>query len=436
VPPFLSVVIPTFNDSHCLSLTLESLARQRLAAEEFEVIVVGDGGAVDEAVVKSIAELGYVYVELPEHLGRAAARNRGIEVARGEVVVFLDSDSCTAPDLLDRHHRFHREGAGSRVLLGKRWEIGWPELADLLAGSTLDHAALRTHSWDMRFPESLSSAQLDEYLETPWLFTYTNNVSVRRDLLDSIGRFDEGFGTRWGFEDLDLFYRVYLALGRPCDAFVYDPDTCCYHLPHYRSMAGLREDYGVNMFRAKSKYRTYEWEFTGAVEPPQSAARIRRYRDAFATAERTGAGRAGPVWGRCRELLGVGSPASLLVIGLGTDELDLPADTATLDLGRPISEHNLHLLGYSTGYDTGDFDVVVNLNVWRWFSVHDLSRYVDETLRVGAASVLVHSADVDLSDNHDVHYLAQMLQPHFETSIQRQGPDTVITLRRFGKPHA
>jgi glycosyltransferase involved in cell wall biosynthesis len=433
MPPSLSVVIPTFNDSHCLALTLGSLARQRLAAEEFEVIVVGDGGAIDEAVVKSIASLGYRYVELPRHVGRAAARNRGIEVSRGEVVVFLDSDSFAAPDLLERHHRFHHDGAGSRVLLGKRWEIGWPAMDDVLRGRTPDRATLRRQAGDLRFPEWLRDAQIEEYLQTPWLFTYTNNVSVRRDLIESIGGFDEQFGTRWGFEDLDLFYRAYLALGRPPAAFVYDPEAGCYHLPHYRSAAGIREDYFVNMSRVKAKYRTYEWEFTGLLEPPQAAARIRRYRDAFAATERAGAGRAGPVWHRGRELFGIGPDAGLLVIGLGTEELGLPERTATFDLCRPVSEYNLHLLGYATGYTSDDFDVVVNLNVWRWLTVHDLSRYVDETLRIARASVLVYSSDVDMPPGgHDVGYVVQMLRPYVETSLQWAGPDAVITLRQRG----
>ena len=431
--PWLSVVIPTYHDSHCLALTLESLSRQTLPAHQFEVIVVGDGGSVDDDVVKRIAAMGYRYLELAEHVGRGSARNRGIEVSRGEVILFLDSDSYTAPDLLARHAEFHRAG-GCRVMLGKRWEIGWSELDDILSGATVDPGTFPPTVTDLRFPAWLGADELAEMMTTPWLFTYTNNVSVPRQLVESVGGFDEEYGTRWGFEDLELFYRVYLALDRDTDAFVYDPAACCHHLPHHRSGAGTRDDYWVNMRRTKDMYPTYEWEFTGLIEPIHAAARIRRYRGALAASVDTPGCQAGPVWRRAADLLGIAPGARLLVVGLGSAELGLPDGTATLDPGRAIEGDNRQLLGYATGYDHQDFDVAVNLNLWRWFGVHDLSRYVEESLRIARTSVLVYSTDFALPEHldgvRDLDYIVDLFTPHLTTSLRWAGPDAVLTLSR------
>jgi glycosyltransferase involved in cell wall biosynthesis len=440
--PFLSVVIPTFHDSQCLALTLDSLTRQRLDAGLFEVIVVGDGGAVDDQVVKAIAARGFRYLGLPEHVGRAAARNHGVAAAHGRVVVFLDSDSFADPDLLARHYEFHRTADTPQVLIGKRWEIDWPVLDRILRAGAMDLATLPAESADMRFPEPTPPERIAELMQTPWLFAYTNNVSVPRDVVVSAGMFDEAFGTRWGFEDLELFYRVYLELGRRSAAFRYDDLTICYHLPHYRPNIGMFQDYYANMAVAKQKYPCYEWEFTGLVQPAQAADRIRRYRACFAATGREPAWRAARAWRRSGlDDLAAGIDRSapqqpsprILVIGLGTEELDLPDHAETFDLGRPGSPTNSHLLGFATSYPDRAFDTVVNVNLWRWLGVHDLSRYLGESLRIAGTSVLVHSSDArlpaDVPGVDDVEYVVRMLSQHLDTSVEYRDLDCVITVR-------
>ncbi|MFY1693392.1 glycosyltransferase family 2 protein [Plantactinospora sp. WMMB782] len=439
--PFLSVVIPTYHDSQCLALTLDSLTRQRLDPELFEVIVVGDGDTVDDQVGKSIAVRGFRYLGLPEHVGRSAARNHGVTAARGRVVVFLDSDSFADPDLLARHHDFHRGADTPRVLVGKRWEIDWPVLDRILVAGAMDLAALPAESADLRFPEPTPPERIAELMRTPWLFAYTNNISVPREVVVSAGMFDEAFGTRWGFEDLELFYRVYLELGRRSAAFHYDDRATCYHLPHYRPNIGMFQDYYANMAVAKQKHPCYEWEFTGLVQPAQAADRIRRYEASFAATAGEPAWRAARAWRRSgldAVVAAADRPATqphprVLVIGLGTGELDLPDGAETFDLGLPRSPTNPHLLGFATHYPDRAFDVVVNVNLWRWFGVHDVSRYLGESLRIAGTSVLVHSSDARLPAGvagvDDVEYFVRMLAPHLDTSVEHRDPDRVVTVR-------
>jgi len=106
---FLSVVIPTYNRLPILRQCLEALERQELAApiERFEVVLVDDG-STDDTVVwleANAASLPHLRLIRQDHGGPAEGRNRGVEQARGDVVVFIDSDLVVLPDFLVCHAR-------------------------------------------------------------------------------------------------------------------------------------------------------------------------------------------------------------------------------------------------------------------------------------------------------------------------------------------
>lgn len=96
--PLVSVVTPTYDDAEYIGDALVSLADQTYT--NLEVIVV-DSSAVDwlADLVESLEWGTYCY-EPPN--GVAAARNRGIDEARGEVIAFLDADDYYAPEKLER----------------------------------------------------------------------------------------------------------------------------------------------------------------------------------------------------------------------------------------------------------------------------------------------------------------------------------------------
>ena len=87
-----SIVIPAHNDWHSLSGCLRSLAEQADCLQ-FEVIVVDDGSR--EPAPESVREWKNCYplsIVRQPNAGIAAARNRGIQEARGEILVFTDAD--------------------------------------------------------------------------------------------------------------------------------------------------------------------------------------------------------------------------------------------------------------------------------------------------------------------------------------------------------
>lgn len=103
----LSVVIPCYNALSTIGELLAGLTSQSLPRESYEIIVVDNGSTDGSADV--VAACPGVILLRQENLGPGAARNEGMRQARGELVLFLDSDLAVAHDLLEKHVSFHRD---------------------------------------------------------------------------------------------------------------------------------------------------------------------------------------------------------------------------------------------------------------------------------------------------------------------------------------
>ena len=96
--PVFSVVIPLYNRAEVVAQTIRSVLEQDFG--DFEIIVVDDGSRDDpEPVIAAIGDPRIRYVR-QENAGGGAARNRGIEEARGRYIAFLDSDDQFLPGKL------------------------------------------------------------------------------------------------------------------------------------------------------------------------------------------------------------------------------------------------------------------------------------------------------------------------------------------------
>jgi len=96
---FISVIVPSFNRRSEIEALLNSLDQQKLSFDEFEVVVVDDGSTDDtQECVGTFIDAKRLTIQFirQDHKGPGAARNLGMENARGDVFVFIDSD-CTAP---------------------------------------------------------------------------------------------------------------------------------------------------------------------------------------------------------------------------------------------------------------------------------------------------------------------------------------------------
>lgn len=104
----LSIIVPIFKVEKYIRRCLESIFRQGLNDDVFEVIIVNDGtpDRSMEVIADIIQQHQNITVINQENQGLSVARNNGIEQARGEYILFIDSDDLlidnTLPYLLDK----------------------------------------------------------------------------------------------------------------------------------------------------------------------------------------------------------------------------------------------------------------------------------------------------------------------------------------------
>ena len=98
--PLVSVIIPTYNYANFLSKAIESVLRQTY--QNVEIVVVDDGsGDHTRQVVDSYDTVKYFY---QKNKGLSAARNTGIQHAKGNYLVFLDADDWLERDAIEKNY--------------------------------------------------------------------------------------------------------------------------------------------------------------------------------------------------------------------------------------------------------------------------------------------------------------------------------------------
>jgi len=192
----ISVVIPTFNRAALLRRVLDSLTRQSIPRDRFEVIVVDDGSTDDTSdVCREMApHLSLIYLPL-DHGGISAAKNAGLRAAAAPIVLFFDDDDVADVTLLDEHLRTHGE---------------YPEEDVAVLGFTTWHPLLTVTpfmEWLTDVGQFLLAYQdLADGTRLPYTYFWGGRASCKVSLLSKHGTFDERF--RSIVEDIELGYRL------------------------------------------------------------------------------------------------------------------------------------------------------------------------------------------------------------------------------------
>jgi glycosyltransferase involved in cell wall biosynthesis len=273
VRPACSVIIPTYNRMRLLARTLDSMIRQDIGRDRFEVLVVDDGSsdATAEVATRYGDRLHLRYFFQPDEGFRAAAaRNVGITHAKAEVCVFIDSGVLLHSRGLSAYLRSHAD-AGSTAVIGYVYCFNHrnEDIAKMLVALDFDdvdgtiEALRRQAKWlddrekfYARYGETLDS------LPAPWLIYWSCNVSATTAQLRRTGGFDEAFRA-WGGEDVDLGYRLH----RDGAHFVLNRHASAIHYPHGKDYEANRP---MQMANARYIARKYDTPITRllAAEPP------------------------------------------------------------------------------------------------------------------------------------------------------------------------
>ena len=99
--PLVSVIIPTYNRGHLIKKAIKSVLNQTY--KNLELIVVDDASTDNtEEIISTITNPNLIYIKQSSNLGPSVARNKGIEIAKGELIAFLDSDDQWYPEKLEK----------------------------------------------------------------------------------------------------------------------------------------------------------------------------------------------------------------------------------------------------------------------------------------------------------------------------------------------
>ena len=434
--PSLSVVVPAHENPSALDTTLRSLTRQTLPAADFEVVVGDDGSAVALGPVVDAyrGRLRIEYVRSDRNRGRSANRNAAAARARAATLIVLDADTVAHPTLLKRHRDFHAGRAGRPgVLLGQRYDLDWAGADALRRGEPVVPAMLDAERGDPRLEDIALPQRMGDFPSAPWVLGLTHNASVDHESFRRVGGFDEAM-VKWGFEDLEFFYRVFHLHGAPPELFRLDVDALSYHLPHFRKTSN-----GIasmdNMKYLLRKHLRYDVEaLYGMNTFGRHLGRIRLYGAAIEAYRAGGLGRPAALPESLRDEL---ATSAALVVGNGVSALDLGAGSHTFDHDAPVGETNSHLLGtVLQQFKAGALDVIVNVDMWRCLLPEDLPAFLtrgllkaDRIELVASRTGLDQRALLPVPLVADLDYVADMLRPHFTVAVAAYDAATVITLR-------
>lgn len=167
--PFVSVIVPAYNDAERIGDCIEALLAQTYPQARYEVLIV-DNGSSDETATM-IQRFPVTLLREDETQGSYAARNKGIQHARGEIIAFTDSDCTPVPQWIE-------EGVCALQT----------QQADLAGGNV--RFVYSTRPGGAEIYDSLSNMQIERNIRERQV-AKTANLFVRTAVFETVGLFPQ-----------------------------------------------------------------------------------------------------------------------------------------------------------------------------------------------------------------------------------------------------
>jgi glycosyltransferase involved in cell wall biosynthesis len=184
--PEISVIIPAYNASRTVGAAVDSVLAQSFT--DFELLVIDDGSKDDTAEIVEARDDPRVRCVRTENGGVSVARNRGLDLAEGLYVAFLDADDAWEPAKLERQHR----------ALGESPQAGLCFASTRHVDDDLQTIALHPAPQRRDYGEAL-------LLEGNIISGSASCVMVRRSAIDAAGDFDPRLSL---CADWDMWLRI------------------------------------------------------------------------------------------------------------------------------------------------------------------------------------------------------------------------------------
>lgn len=201
--PFVSVIIPVYNDSRRLVVCLEALENQTYPRNLYEVIVVDNGSLEKNSdIFTKFSKIIFSKEDFPT---AAAARNKGILLAKGQVIAFTDSDCMPASNWIERGVNYLAQVDNCGLVAGK---------VEVFFKNYLKPTMVELYEYIYAFPQ--------EKLIDKCHFSMTANLFIYKEVINKVGLFDRDISAG---EDRELTKRIF---GRNYKQ-VYAVDVCVAH---------------------------------------------------------------------------------------------------------------------------------------------------------------------------------------------------------------
>lgn len=169
--PFVSVIVPVYNGAQRIQTCIEALLAQTYSRARYEVLIV-DNGSTD--TTRDVVQRYPVALLIEDQIQSSyAARNKGLQQARGEVIAFTDSDCTPVPGWIEE---------GMRALQSQS--------ADLVGGRV--HFIYSLHETGAEIWDSLTNMQIEQNILERGA-AKTANLFVRAAVVGEIGPFPDNW---------------------------------------------------------------------------------------------------------------------------------------------------------------------------------------------------------------------------------------------------